>query len=159
MYKLRNRIRKPRNRTGAGKSRWGATAVEFAMVTPTFLFVIFCCVEFSRISMMRNLTQNAAYEAARYVITEGSTSQDAIDKANEVLDRLGTEGAKVCVNDGAEIEFDTTQVTVRIEVPMSENSFVLPQLYNDKRIISEVTLNTERYRGFFDGGISEETAN
>ena len=109
--------------------------------------------------MMRNLTQNAAYEAARYVITEGSTSQDAIDKANEVLDRLGTEGAKVCVNDGAEIEFDTTQVTVRIEVPMSENSFVLPQLYNDKRIISEVTLNTERYRGFFDGGISEETAN
>ena len=109
--------------------------------------------------MMRNLTQNAAYEAARHVIAEGSTSQDAIDKANEVLDRLGTEGAEVFVNDGAEIEFDTTQVTVRVEVPMSENSFVLPQLYSDNRIISEVTLNTERYRGFFDGGISEGTAN
>jgi len=109
--------------------------------------------------MMRNLVQNAAYEGARFVIAEGSTRQDAIDQANLVLSRLGTSGAEVEVNNGQEIDFDTTQVTVRVSVPMSENSLVLPHLYSDKRIISEVTLNTERYRGFFDGGVSGATFN
>lgn len=153
MYKLRkNRSRKSRN-------RWGATAVEFAMVTPTFLIVIFCCIEFSRISMMRNLTQNAAYEAARMVITEGSTNQDAIDQANLILSRFGTSGATIDVNGGQAIDFTTTSVTVRIEVPMSENALVLPHLYNGKKVVAEVTLNTERYRGFFDGGVSSDTSN
>ena len=152
MPKLRRKIR---NR----QKRGGASAVEFAMVAPAFLIVIFSCIEFSRISMMRNLTQNAAYEAARLVIIEGSTNQDAIDEANLILSRLGTSGAVINVNDGAEITFETSEVTVRIEIPMSENSLVFPQIYNDKRIVSEVTLNTERYRGFFDGGVGEDTSN
>ena len=152
MPKLRRKIR---NR----QKRRGASAVEFAMVAPAFLIVIFSCIEFSRISKMRNLTQNAAYEAARLVIIEGSTNQDAIDEANLILSRLGTSGAVINVNDGAEITFETSEVTVRIEIPMSENSLVFPQIYNDKRIVSEVTLNTERYRGFFDGGVGEDTSN
>ena len=152
MPKLRRKIR---NR----QKRRGASAVEFAMVAPAFLIVIFSCIEFSRISMMRNLTQSAAYEAARLVIIEGSTNQDAIDEANLILSRLGTSGAVITVNDGAEITFETSEVTVRIEIPMSENSLVFPQIYNDKRIVSEVTLNTERYRGFFDGGVGEDTSN
>ena len=152
MPKLRRKIR---NR----QKRRGASAVEFAMVAPAFLIVIFSCIEFSRISMMRNLTQSAAYEAARLVIIEGSTNQDAIDEANLILSRLGTSGAVINVNDGAEITFETSEVTVRIEIPMSENSLVFPQIYNDKRIVSEVTLNTERYRGFFDGGVGEDTSN
>ena len=141
------------------QNRRGASAVEFAMVAPAFLVMIFSCVEFSRISLMRNVAQNAAYEAARLVIIEGSTNQDAIDEANLVLSRLGASGAIVTVNGGDEITFETAEVTVRIEIPMSENSLVFPQLYNDKRIVSEVMLNTERYRGFFDGGVSTDTAN
>ena len=152
MYKLR---RKRRNRN----NRRGASAVEFAMVSPAFLIVIFCCVEFGRISMMRNLAQNAAYEAARSVITEGAVNQDAIDQAELVLSRLAANGATIDVNGGQAIDFDTPEVTVRIELPMRENSLVLPHLYGDRTIIAEVTLNTERYRGFFDGGIGNDTAN
>ncbi len=108
---------------------------------------------------MRNLTQNAAYEAARTVITEGSTNQDAIDQANLILSRFGATAATIDVNGGQAIGFDTPSVTVRIEVPMSENSLVFPQLYNGKSVVAEVTLNTERYRGFFDGGVSADTSN
>lgn len=109
--------------------------------------------------MMRNLAQNAAYEAARSVITEGAVNQDAIDQAELVLSRLAANGATIDVNGGQAIDFDTPEVTVRIELPMRENSLVLPHLYGDRRIIAEVTLNTERYRGFFDGGIGNDTAN
>ena len=93
------------------------------------------------------------------VIAEGSTNQEGIDQANLILDRIGAAGAIVTVNDGQEITFATPTVNVRIEVPMAENSLVFPQLYNGKSIVSEVTLNTERYRGFFDGGVSASTGN
>jgi len=150
MFKLRRKLKK-------NGDRKGASAVEFAMVAPAFLLIIFFCVEFARISMMRNLSQNAAYESARTVITEGATNQDAIDRANLILSRLRTNGATITVNGGEQIDFATTQVTVRIEIPMSDNALVFPQLYNNKLLVSEVTLNTERYRGFFDGGVEGDT--
>ena len=61
--------------------RWGASAVEFAMVAPTFIFVMAVCAEFSRMSILRNTAQNACYEAARLAMTEGATIADGIARA------------------------------------------------------------------------------
>jgi len=135
--------------------RRGASALEFAMIAPTFLLIIFCCCEFARISMLRNVAQNAAYEAARFVIVDGSTTEHAIDEANSILGRLGTNAATITVNGGEELSFNTPNVTVRIEIPMKDNSFVFPSVYGDKKIIAEVTLRTERYQGYYDGGTGD----
>ena len=136
--------------------RRGATSLEFALIAPAFLLVVFCCVEFSRMSLLRNMTQNAAYEACRNVIVEGGNVQDAVVEAERVLARMGAREATINVNDGQPITFETQTVTVRIEVPMEANSLLLPYLFfGDRTLVSEMSLNTERYQGFFDGGVAQ----
>ncbi|MEM7784394.1 MAG: TadE family protein [Planctomycetota bacterium] len=148
------------------RERRGATAVEFAMVAPAFAIVLTVCVEFSRLSMLRNISQNACYEAARLAMAEGATLDDAFERFEEVLFRLGAVRATLFINDsekvvqgnqvisyteGTEIDFDTQQIIARIEIPLNQNTFVLPgSMLGDNVISSRVTMNTERYRGFFD---------
>ena len=43
------------------RDRKGMTTVEFALVGPAFFLVVFASIEFCRLSMIRNLTQDAAY--------------------------------------------------------------------------------------------------
>ena len=77
---LHNQKKHQRNRKRL-LTRLGTTSVEFAIVAPVFVFVIAVCGEFARLSMMRNLAQNAAYEAARYVMAEGAKVSDGIARA------------------------------------------------------------------------------
>lgn len=156
-----NTFRNRRKRLG--RQRWGATAVEFAVVAPAFVMVMVVCVEFARMSTLRNLSHNAAYEATRFVLAEGATIQDAIDRANTVLGRVGNVQASVLINgsDGSadddgnvagQLDFQTQTVTTRIEIKLSENTLVLPgSMFGENTIISQLTMRTERYRGFFDG--------
>lgn len=156
LAKFRRTIRK-------SNQRRGVTAVEFACVAPVFVFVIAVCGEFARLSMMRNVAQNAAYEAARFVMAEGATVNDGIDRAEEILARLGTQGAIIKINgsDGSvgsngqvtnEIGFSTTEVSCDIEIPLAPNSAIMPAcMLGSKIVVSGMSLRTERYRGFYDG--------
>ena len=144
------------------RNRRGATAIEFAMVAPAFLIVIVVCVEFSRMCILRNIAQNACYEAARLVMTEGATVADGIDRANEILNRIGGVDAAITINgsDGStntdgevvgELAFDTTTVTARIDIALKDNAVVLPgSMFGENTISAQMTLQTERYRGFFN---------
>lgn len=152
-----------RNRRSSN-ARQGVTAVEFACIAPVFLWVIFTCFEFARLSMMRNLAQNAAYEASRYVMAEGAKVSDGIARAQEILARLGTQNAVVTINGSNgvpgsngvvpnEITFQTESVSCRIEIPLSSNTIIFPasMLGTNKIVVSGMSLRTERYRGFYDG--------
>ena len=151
MNKVSEQVLKSRNgRTRTCFQRRGATAVEFALVGPALFIVILCCAEFARLSMMRNLANNAAYDTARFVIVEGADNEDAIMMANQVLGRLGTKNATITINGGEEIEPLTRTVTIEIVIPVAENSFFFGSLYEGKEIRAEVTLNTERYAGYYN---------
>ena len=130
--------------------RKGATAVEFALVAPALFLVILVCAEFARLSMMRDLANNAAYETARAVIVEGADNEDAVLKATQIVGRLGAVDVAVIINDGEEIEPLTRSVTIEIVIPMESNSFFFASIYQGKEIRSEITLNTERYAGYFN---------
>jgi len=148
-------------RRRARKNRRGATAIEFVMVAPAFLIVITVCCEFSRMCILRNVAQNACYESTRFIISEGAQVQDGIDKAQLILNRLGNVNAIITVNGSAgadedgnvanEIQFDTQTVTTRVEIELKNNAVILPgSFFGENKIIAQMTLNTERYRGFFD---------
>jgi Flp pilus assembly protein TadG len=144
-------------------ARLGTTSVEFAIVAPVFVFVIAVCGEFARLSMMRNLAQNAAYEAARYVMAEGAKVNDGIAQANQILARLGTRDAIVTINGSTgavgsggqvinEITAATASVSCNIEIPLASNSAIIPASFlGNKIVVSGMTLRTERYRGYYDG--------
>lgn len=138
------------------RDRKGATTVEFAFVAPIFFLVIFTCFEFARMSMMRNLAQNAAYEACRFAMMEGATEEDGEQVAAGVLARLGTKDAiiettyqPILRDDGSVVE-DRAYVTTRITVPLANNSIALPAtVFGDNNIVTETQLRSERYIGHF----------
>lgn len=145
------------------KPRRGASAVEFACVAPVFIFVIAVCADFARLSMMRNLAQNASYEAARFVIAEGATINDGITRANQILARLGTKNAVVRINNSTgatgpngqvinEITGNTTEITCTIEIPLAANAIILPaSMMGNNIVVSSMSVRTERFNGYYDG--------
>lgn len=131
-------------------NRRGTAALEFAIAGPALLIVIFLSIEFSRLSMIRNLTQNACYEGARAGMVEGATADEITARVENVLRMLATRGAEITVNDGVTIDRTTETIKVNISVSMEANSFVLPWLYQGRFINSEIELRTEKYAGFYD---------
>lgn len=132
------------------ENRRGTAAVEFAIAGPVLLFVIFLSFEFARLSMIRNLAQNAAYEACRYAMVEGATVAEAESRAEEVLQLLATRGAVITINDGVDFDRTTSHVKVHISVSMEDNAFVIPWIYEGRFINTEMELRTEKYAGFYD---------
>ena len=131
-------------------NREGLAALEFALVAPAFFIVVFASIEFCRLNMIRNLTQDAAYFAARHAMVPGATSAEAIDEANRILGFMNTQGATVVVNENEELENDSNIVSVTITVPINENSFLIPNFTEDIEFTATATLRTERYDGYYD---------
>ena len=65
--------------------REGATTVEMALVLPVFFAVVFGCLEFSKVSMVRSQIANATYEAARFAMVQGSGTDDAEESVDRTL--------------------------------------------------------------------------
>ena len=130
--------------------REGTTSVEMALVLPIFLAFVFGCMEFSRISMIRSQTANAAYEAARFAMVQGSSTVDAQQSVTESLGLHGIKGADTTVRfedeNGSQVSpGQATRVNVQVDVPYGENGFLLPYLPDslaDVTMTSQVTLRT-----------------
>lgn len=81
------RLRRARIRSG---SEEGAAAVEFALVVPLLLTLLFGIIEFGTAYNAQILVTNAAREAARHLsVEDGATTGTARDRANEVLATVG----------------------------------------------------------------------
>ena len=123
--------------------RTGVTAVEFAFVLPVFILFLAVAFEFGRLNIIRHTADNAAYEAARYVMVPGATSVEAVAKANSLLNVVSTRGATVTVNP-AILGPETEEVVVTIDIPMSQNGWFLPRFSTTETIRSQSRLKTER---------------
>jgi Flp pilus assembly protein TadG len=131
------------NRFRRRQTRRGATVVEFAIVAPVFFLFLLAAFEFGWFNVMRHTADNAAYEAARHAMVPGATAAEARDKANSILNIVGTRGANVRVTP-AIVTPDTEEITVTIDVPMNRNALILPRFMRNKTIRAASTLRTER---------------
>ena len=149
-----------KTRSHSNPCRKGATAVEFAIVGPVMFLMIFASLELVRLGMMQGIAEDAAYQAARYVMVPGATKAEGEAEANRLLAVLGTQNASVVVEaydaDGlqSEISDSTRRVTVRIEIPISDNGLTTPMYVADRVISSTATLTFESYEGYYDGSSS-----
>ena len=121
--------------------------VEFALVCPIFVLLVFGMIEFSRVSIIRHAVDNAAYEGARVGIIPGANVTDVATAAQRHLDAVGLSGATINVtpnplNDLAD------DVTVQVIVPVGSNSWGVPEFTTGLNLNASATLGTERYRGF-----------
>ena len=124
------------------KRRTGVTVVEFAIVAPVFFLVLFASIEFSRLNVIRNTADHAAYEAARTGLVPGATAAEAIAEANRLLNIVGARNATVVVTPSVLVDA-TPEITVTVTVPMAQNAFVLPRFFSGP-MVGEATLKTER---------------
>ncbi|MEM7782774.1 MAG: TadE/TadG family type IV pilus assembly protein [Planctomycetota bacterium] len=132
------------------KNRNGVTAVEFAVVAPVFLLMIFTCLEFIRVNMIRDLVKDASYFAARNAMVPGATAEECEEIANGILSFMSVRSATVTINDGNEINDSTNLVEVRIDVPLNQNLIFLSNFAGDAVVSSTVEMKSERYSGFFE---------
>lgn len=116
-------MRRIRQQTKRRLQRWGATTVEFAFVSSIIFATFLAAAEFCRLSMMRHTLDNAVYEAARKSIVPGATAKEIESQAKSILSTLGISNARVSV-DPQNITDETEFVTVKIELPLNQASFV-----------------------------------
>ncbi len=125
--------------------RKAAAMVEFAIVAPLLFLLFFASLEFCRVAMIRHTADNAVYEGCRVGIIPGATVGEVQAEAQLILNSLGLNNVSVAVTP-AVIDRDTDEVTVRVEVPLDENSFVTNQFVGGRTVVRELTLRREGTR-------------
>lgn len=66
-------------RSAGGRERRGAAAVEFALICPLFILLLFGMIEFGRMAMVQQVIINASREGARQAVVEGNSVEDVKD--------------------------------------------------------------------------------
>ena len=127
----------------ARNARKGATVVEFAIVLPVMLLILFGCIELALANMIVNTTEAAAYEAARVAILPGSNAQESIGAARRILGTAGIRVADVSLNP-SNLGTRTNTVTVTISAKFQDNLAIPTLFVEDRPIIRTCVLRRER---------------
>lgn len=124
-------------------NRSGAAIVELALTLPIILFLLTSLLEFSRVLMLKQTVDSAAYEGARAAVVVGSNPQAARDSVDALMKATQL---KQWTTDVSPLIFDnqTSTVTVRVAVSVADNSWITPFFFQGRIISSTVTLLTER---------------
>ncbi|MCA9150710.1 MAG: pilus assembly protein [Planctomycetales bacterium] len=128
--------------------------MEFAIVAPILVMMVWGAFEFTRFSMVRHVADNAAYEAARCVIVPGGSVDEAEAKAADVLKVLGIRNAVIDVYPTT-IDEETPLVTVSVTVPAAKNMWGASIFTRGKMAYAEATLLTERIPAVQSLGLSD----
>lgn len=121
----------------------GAVIVEMAMVLPIIFLLVAGFLELSRVSMLRHAADTAAYEGARAGVVAGAQSQDAIDAAQALLNATQLRGGEVQVIPTQILE-STPSIVVIVKIPVANNTWIPPFFFKNTKVVSSVTLITER---------------
>ncbi len=113
------RVKRIRNTLGNEK---GQNLVEFALVVPMLLLLVFGIAEFGRAWMTQNILTGAAREAVRILaVPPGSITPR--DRADNVLNSAGITTANVAVNDPG-VAFGQVSVTISYNFPVVVVGFI-----------------------------------
>jgi Flp pilus assembly protein TadG len=80
------------------KSQRGQSLVEFALILPLFIVVLFGIMEFGRLWEMTNLITSASREGARVAAISGTSQSQAINAAQNVLSAANINDATISVS-------------------------------------------------------------
>jgi Flp pilus assembly protein TadG len=105
--------------------RRGAAAVEFAIVAPIFVLLVFGMIEYGRMVMVQQVITNASREGARRAVLDGVTATDVQTTVNTYLTNGTVSGATVTLNPTNPASATAGQpVTVTVSVPYTAVSWL-----------------------------------
>ncbi len=122
--------------------RTGAVLVEFALAAPITFVVVFALIEFSRVAMLTNSAENAAYEGCRARDHSGGTAAKAQAAASRLLSSVGAVNPTITVTP-ATITEATTEVTVEVSLSLNSNAWMIPTFTKNQTLIKRCKLTRE----------------
>ena len=111
----------------AQRNRRGAAVVEFAVVVPIFLTLVFGMIEYGRMVMVQQIITNAAREGARVAILTTATTSSVTSTVTTYLTNVSITGETVTVSPNPPTSAAAgTGVTVTVSIPYSSVSWMRP---------------------------------
>ena len=106
--------------------RLGAAVVEFAMVAPIFILLVFGMIEFGRAVMVQQVLVNASREGARQAVLDGSTEQEIQDRVGLYLNSTNIQNETIVYTvNGTQVSDPTTSAgfgdAVGVEIRVNFN--------------------------------------
>jgi Flp pilus assembly protein TadG len=146
----------PASRTRADlRKRWlnnprrrrGAAAVEFAVVAPILLIMIFGMIDFGRMIMVQQLLNDAAREGARTAVVGGSSAADVAAGVAAMLDATSIRSTAVTI-DVTPSNLAGAQrgqlVVVQLSVPFRDVCWLpTPRAVGDRTLRATATMRHE----------------
>jgi Flp pilus assembly protein TadG len=140
---MASRSRRPRF---SRRARRGAAVVEFAVVAPVFVLLVFGMIEYGRMVMVQQMLTNGSREGARRAVLEQSTADEVRTVVEDYLSGSSISGATVDVDpdDLSSLGFGDP-VTVSVSVPFSQVSWVpTPWFLGKTTLNTQCVMNAER---------------
>jgi Flp pilus assembly protein TadG len=130
--------------------RRGAAAVEMALVLPVFVAVTLGMIELGRGIMVAQLMTNAAREAARTAIIDGSTDTSVANVAKSFLAtaaKVNANDVQVTVTNASGGSVANAQprdlITVNVSLPYSKVSWLPPKYLAGKSLSATSAMRHE----------------
>ena len=123
------------------RNRRAAAAVEFAVVAPVFLLLVFGMIEYGRMVMVYQVITNASREGARTAVLDGATTNSVTTSVNSYLTAAMISGATVTVapNPPTNAQYGDP-VTVTVSIPFSQVSWLPSPMYLGSRTLTSATV-------------------
>ena len=110
--------------------RRGAAVVEFAIVAPVFILLVFGMIEYGRMVMVQQLLTNASREGARKAVLDGATKSEIETLVRDYLSNSSVSGATVTVTpDPPSNAAFGDPVTVSVSIPFDQVSWLPSPMY------------------------------
>jgi Flp pilus assembly protein TadG len=132
----------------ARRNRRGTAVVEFAVVAPLFILLVFGMIEFGRMIMVQQIMTNASREGTRRAIIEGSTQTEVENLVTNYLDNASVPGATVTVtpSDLSNVGFGDP-VSVSVSIPFNTVSWIPSPMYlEDATLQASTVMQAERFQ-------------
>ncbi len=123
------------------RNRRATAAVEFAVVAPVFLLLVFGMIEYGRMVMVYQVLTNASREGARVAVLDGATTASVTSQVNTYLSNGTITGATVTVtpNPPSTAEYGDP-VTVTVSIPFSQVSWLPSPMYLGGKTLTSSTV-------------------
>jgi hypothetical protein len=122
------------------RNRRATAAVEFAVVAPVFLLLVFGMIEYGRMVMVQQVLTNASREGARAAVLDGA---DWAEVESLVTAYMGS-GSITGHTCNKPANFDTAEfgdpITITVSVPFNQVSWLPSPMYLGGKTLSATTI-------------------
>ena len=121
------------------KGRRGAAAVEFAVVLPVFVILVFGMIEYGRMVMVQQVITNASREGARKAVLDGATTSSVQTAVTSYLTSAKVSGGSTAVSPNPTGAASGDPITVTVSIPFSAVSWLPSPMYLGGKTLSAST--------------------